>query len=107
MALQLPRQGHSGLYVFAPSNSTEDEDRAQNGGAAAEEKEKDPAEDLVSYFDGFTRTLHPYEPGKLVLHSGHSIHQIAPSHYAERSDARITLQCHAIRAADGVWKVYW
>jgi hypothetical protein len=47
-----------------------------------------------------------YKVGKMVLHSGLLIHQIAPAKEYHEEDSRITLQGHAIRA-DGVWRVYW
>lgn len=53
-----------------------------------------------------TRVFVPYETGKLVLHSGHQVHQIAPMTNAEAEDERITLQGHAI-LRENVWQVYW
>ena len=53
--------------------------------------------------------LHPYNTGGLVIHSGHSVHQIAPMPAKPGqtdSLARITLQGHAIRAG-GIWRLYW
>lgn len=53
--------------------------------------------------------FHPYRVGGLVVHSGHTVHQIAPMPQppdAEGSMARITLQGHAIRTG-GVWRLYW
>ncbi|CAF24550.1 hypothetical protein [Candidatus Protochlamydia amoebophila] len=47
-----------------------------------------------------------YEVGKMVLHNGLLIHQIAPAKGFNESDCRITLQGHAIRA-DGTWRIYW
>jgi hypothetical protein len=48
----------------------------------------------------------PYEVGHLFIHSGHQLHQGAPSKALRPDDARITLQCHSIRV-DGRWIVYW
>jgi hypothetical protein len=51
----------------------------------------------------------PYVPGGLVLHSGHTLHQIAPlppTGAGDPGDARITLQGHAVRS-DGTWWLYW
>lgn len=53
--------------------------------------------------------FHPYRIGWLVLHSGHTVHQIAPMKGIDPdnpADARITLQGHAVRCR-GVWKIYW
>jgi hypothetical protein len=54
------------------------------------------------------RTLFQYEysPGRLVMHSGHFLHQIAPVPEVEPGDERITLQGHALRCG-GRWQVYW
>lgn len=54
------------------------------------------------------RTLFQYEYslGKLVMHSGHFLHQIAPVPEVAPGDERITLQGHALRCG-GQWQVYW
>ena len=49
---------------------------------------------------------HPYEPGTLVLHSGHMLHRIAPVSAVDPDDERITLQGHGV-FYDGEWKLYW
>lgn len=53
--------------------------------------------------------LRRYAPGSIVLHSGHTLHQIAPLPAIEPGDprdARITLQGHAMRS-EGTWWLYW
>jgi hypothetical protein len=53
--------------------------------------------------------LRHYTAGGIVLHSGHTVHQIAPLPRIEPGDmrdARITLQGHAVKS-DGTWWVYW
>jgi hypothetical protein len=54
------------------------------------------------------RTLFQYEYslGRLVMHSGHFLHQIAPVPEVGPGDERITLQGHALRCG-GEWQVYW
>lgn len=47
-----------------------------------------------------------YRTGGMVLHSGLSVHQIAPMPDAQPGEERITLQGHAI-LAQGIWQVYW
>ncbi|CUI17784.1 conserved hypothetical protein [Candidatus Protochlamydia naegleriophila] len=47
-----------------------------------------------------------YETGKMVLHNGLLIHQIAPAKEYLEEDRRITLQGHAL-FCDGAWRVYW
>lgn len=53
-----------------------------------------------------TMTFYPYTPGTLVLHSGHLLHQIAPTAEVQDTDERITLQGHVLYC-DGQWKFYW
>lgn len=55
---------------------------------------------------GLEPTLHPYAVGRMVLHDGHSIHQIAPFRAVGAGDERITLQGHGIRGAQG-WILYF
>ncbi len=49
---------------------------------------------------------HPYAEGKMALHSGHQLHQIAPTKRMVDGDERITLQAHAL-PVDGKWLGYW
>ena len=51
-------------------------------------------------------THHPYAIGSLALHSGHQLHQIAPTPAPRPGDQRITLQAHTLRV-DGEWLLYW
>lgn len=48
----------------------------------------------------------PYTLGKLVLHQGLTLHQIAPSTELLPDDERITLQGHGL-ICDGVMRLYW
>jgi hypothetical protein len=48
----------------------------------------------------------PYQVGKMVVHSGHQLHQIAEFSDVQPGDQRITLQGHGIQCADG-WHLYW
>ncbi len=47
-----------------------------------------------------------YELGKLALHQGLILHQIAPAKRVHPSDERITLQGHGI-VCDGIMHLYW
>jgi len=48
----------------------------------------------------------PYQEGKIAIHHGLTLHQIAiPTKYT-KDDVRITLQGHLIRC-DKAWRVYW
>lgn len=49
--------------------------------------------------------LHAYEPGELVCHRGHLLHQVAPW-VSEPGDERMTLQAHGLYF-DGAWQLYW
>lgn len=48
----------------------------------------------------------PYHLGKLVLHHGLTLHQIAPSQEMHSNDERITLQGHGLMC-DGILRLYW
>lgn len=52
------------------------------------------------------RAHYAYSNGRLVLHSGHLLHQIAPTPEVRPGDERITMQGHALRCG-GRWLVYW
>src|SRR5262245_20448322 len=54
----------------------------------------------------FERQYYPYSLGKLVLHSGLYLHQIAPMKDALAGEERITYQGHALRFGD-MWRLYW
>ena len=49
---------------------------------------------------------HEYKVGRMALHSGALIHQIAPMKQLQPGDERLTLQAHTVWA-DGRWLVYW
>ena len=48
----------------------------------------------------------PYHAGRLVLHRGDVLHQIAPTPQVRAGDERITLQGHGVLYR-GVWHFYW
>lgn len=48
----------------------------------------------------------PYQLGKLILHQGLLLHQIAPSNKIKPEDQRITLQGHGL-LCDGIMRIYW
>lgn len=52
------------------------------------------------------QTYVPYVLGKAVLHSGHTLHQVASSPAFAAGDERITLQGHGT-LCDGIWQLYW
>lgn len=65
-----------------------------------------PAAELRPIFRERTRHYEPYQPGVMVTHSGHQVHQIAPSANVTQADERLTLQAHGIKCSDG-WHIYW
>ncbi|HIK03255.1 MAG TPA: hypothetical protein IGS40_00835 [Trichormus sp. M33_DOE_039] len=52
------------------------------------------------------KTVHPYNVGKIVIHGGHSLHQIAAIAQVHPGDERITLQGHGVYH-NGQWLLYW
>lgn len=52
------------------------------------------------------RHYYPYRLGTVVVHSGHTLHQVAPGRGLQIDDERITLQGHALRRGDR-WELYW
>lgn len=50
--------------------------------------------------------FHAYSLGRMVVHSGLCLHQIAPMAVAAAGQERITYQGHALRCA-GKWQLYW
>lgn len=52
------------------------------------------------------KTVHPYNVGKIVIHGGHSLHQIAAIAQVHPADERITLQGHGVYH-NGRWLLYW
>ncbi|MEU6878467.1 hypothetical protein [Streptomyces sp. NPDC046712] len=63
----------------------------------------DSAADLKRFH---TKQYVPYTPGQMVIHSGHTLHQVAPSSRVEPDDERLTLQGHGVWCA-GRWLLYW
>ena len=52
------------------------------------------------------RHYYPYEAGKLIVHDGLFLHQIAPGKDLQPQDERLTLQGHGL-ICDGALHVYW
>jgi len=48
----------------------------------------------------------PYQAGRIVMHSGHVVHQIAPARDFHPEDERITLQGHGLRSGNR-FLCYW
>ena len=53
-----------------------------------------------------TARVHDYRTGELALHSGYLLHQVEPARGYCDADERITLQAHAMPAANE-WVLYW
>jgi hypothetical protein len=52
------------------------------------------------------KSFYPYKVGRLVLHSGHTVHQIAPGKNLQPEDERITLQGHGV-LYQNAWQLHW
>lgn len=64
-----------------------------------------PVEQRKDFIRAGKSTLHPYEVGGWVCHSGNALHQIAPWR-CHPGDQRITLQGHGLYY-DDAWNLYW
>jgi hypothetical protein len=69
-------------------------------------QELDPAAVRALCERNSSGTLHPYTPGRLVVHSGYQLHQIGTSPEFQPSQERLTFQAHAQRVRDG-YVLYW
>jgi len=56
--------------------------------------------------EGLARQDHPYTEGRLILHSGHQLHQVAAMPGMTEKDERLTLQAHALPTSRG-YLLYW
>lgn len=63
-------------------------------------------EDFNKVRESKEKLFFPYHLGKLVLHNGLILHQIAPSKDLTSEDERITLQGHGL-ICDGSMRLYW
>ena len=90
LPLELPASG-SGLNTWPL-------DRAEIGNLDAVEVDARLGRSTCQY--------HPYRLGHMLMHSGHTVHQMAPTENMEPPDRRITLQGHGLRCA-GTWRLYW
>jgi hypothetical protein len=90
LAVALPRTG-GGLNVWD---------------VAHDELEGLPGEERRRLIASRRRDYHPYRAGRIAVHSGHKVHQIAPGRDTVRGEERLTLQGHGVRCS-GVWHLYW
>lgn len=65
-----------------------------------------PKQRLGALLARHRRQYHPYRVGSMIVHSGHTLHQIAPGRGLQADDERITLQGHALRRGSH-WELYW
>jgi hypothetical protein len=63
-------------------------------------------DEMRAVFKSRESRYEPYKAGEMVIHSGHTVHQIAPMTGMALDDERITLQGHGILAS-GIWHLYW
>ena len=90
LAIRLPQAG-AGLNLWDLAH----QDAGMLPEAAREEKRRE-----------LPKTYVPYCAGRMLVHSGLYLHQIAPMTGATAGEERITYQGHALRCA-GVWRLYW
>ena len=62
--------------------------------------------EFVQLIKSKAKSYYPYQVGQLILHSGHTVHQVAPARDIQLNDERITLQGHAI-FSQSRWQLYW
>lgn len=72
-------------------------------GEEAKDMEQDAFEKLKASKE---QHFFPYKLGKLILHKGLTLHQIAPCVDMKPDDERITLQGHGL-VCDGIMRLYW
>jgi hypothetical protein len=65
-----------------------------------------PPTEVKGLIESRTKSFHPYKLGRMVLHSGNIVHQIAPGKNLQAKDERITLQGHSLYC-QGSWQLYW
>ena len=63
-------------------------------------------EEMRAVFKSRECRYESYRVGEMIVHSGHTVHQIAPMASMVASDERVTLQGHGIKSG-GVWYLYW
>lgn len=90
LAISLPKNG-GGLQLWELSH---------------QEMMEIPQSELKQFLSSSTKHYYPYQIGQIVLHSGHTLHQIAPGKNLQPDDDRITLQGHAL-FSQGHWQLYW
>lgn len=91
LALRLPPAG-SGLYTWNINNL-----QLQNM----------PPEDRHEYLQRNQKpSYHEYEIGRVTIHDGHYLHQIARVRQMVAGDQRITMQGHSVATQKG-WLLYW
>ena len=65
----------------------------------------DPKNEIVAALSRLKPKICRYEPGSIVVHDGHVLHQIE-AWPAGEGVCRITMQGHGIFLA-GKWHIYW
>lgn len=65
-----------------------------------------PKSELGELIKSRKKSFYPYQIGHLIIHSGHTLHQIAPAQNIQFDDERITLQGHSV-FSQGAWQLYW
>jgi len=95
LPLNLPASG-GGLIVWEPITLEQSHDYVRQNKFG----------EIVKQARTTSSTTIRYAVGRLVLHNGHTLHQMAGAPRISVTDERITLQGHGV-FADGVWRLYW
>jgi len=72
----------------------------------AEERDIDTEQAMGELLALYPPESHPYEVGRVFVHTGHHVHAVSPWRPRLRGDERITLQGHALHH-DGAWQIHW
>lgn len=72
----------------------------------AQEILKLPRSEIQQLIKSRAKSFYPYQVGQIIIHSGHTIHQISSGKNIQPDDERITLQGHGIFSQDS-WQLYW
>jgi len=95
LPLNLPASG-GGLIVWEPITLEQNRDCVR----------QNRFDEIVRRARKTSCTTIRYSIGRMVLHNGHTLHQIAGAPKISVTDERITWQGHGV-LADGIWRLYW
>jgi hypothetical protein len=101
LAIELPKTG-GGLNLWDIYHQ-EIEQLSRNSNR---EFDKLSETEVLALLSQYEKSFCQYRVGTMVVHSGHQLHQIAPTQKMIACDKRVTLQGHAL-LFDAAWHLYW